>query len=355
MKRAVPGVTRRATRAVRVGPLVLGGGRPVAVQSMTNTRTDDVAATVRQVRRLERAGCELVRIAVPDRAAADVLPAIRARVRLPLCADVHFDHRLALVALAAGFDKVRINPGNIGSVAKVKEVIRAAAGSGAAIRVGVNAGSLDRAILRRHGHPTPAALVESMARCLEPFEALGFASVVLSAKTTGAIETIAVCRELSRRFRYPLHLGVTEAGLPFEGAIRSAAALAPLLLSGIGDTVRISLTGDPVLEVQAAWELLAALGIRRRGPLVYACPTCGRTRIDVAALTRRVKAALARSTAPVKVAVMGCVVNGPGEAREADYGIAGGVGKGVIFAHGRVVKTCAENVLVPELLRIMSR
>ncbi len=322
---------------------------------MTNTRTDDVAATVRQVRRLERAGCELVRIAVPDRAAADALPAIRARVKLPLCADVHFDHRLALAALAAGFDKVRINPGNIGSTAKVKEVIRAATDAGAAIRVGVNAGSLDRSVLRRFGHPTPAALVESMARCLEPFEALGFRNVVLSAKTTGVNETIAVCRELSRRFRYPLHLGVTEAGLPLEGAIRSAAALAPLLLSGIGDTVRISLTGDPVLEVQAAWELLAALGLRRRGPLVYACPTCGRTRIDVAALTRRVKAALARSDAPVKVAVMGCVVNGPGEAREADYGIAGGRGRGVIFAHGRVVKTCAESVLVPELLRIMSR
>ena len=340
---------------MRIGPLVIGGGRAVAVQSMTNTRTDDVPATVRQVRRLERAGCELVRIAVPDSAAAAALPAIRARVKLALCADVHFDHRFALAALAAGFDKVRINPGNIGSTAKVKEVIRAAVDSGAAIRVGVNAGSLDRTVLRRFGHPTPAALVESMARCLEPFESLGFRNVVLSAKTTGVPETIAVCRELSRRFRYPLHLGVTEAGLPFEGAIRSVAALAPLLLSGIGDTVRISLTGDPVLEVQAAWELLAALGLRRRGPLVYACPTCGRTRIDVAALTRRVKAALARSGAPVKVAVMGCVVNGPGEAREADYGIAGGRGRGVIFAHGRVVKTCAEEFLVPELLRIMSR
>jgi (E)-4-hydroxy-3-methylbut-2-enyl-diphosphate synthase len=351
----VMNVRRRGTRAVRVGSLVIGGGAPVAVQSMTNTRTDDVAATVRQVRRLERAGCELVRIAVPDRAAAEALPAIRARVRLPLCADVHFDHRLALAALAAGFDKVRINPGNIGSVAKVKAVIRAAAGSGAAIRVGVNAGSLDRAILRRHGHPTPAALVESMARCLEPFEALGFADVVLSAKTTGVPETIAVCRELSRRFRYPLHLGVTEAGLPFEGAIRSAAALAPLLLSGIGDTVRISLTGDPVLEVQAAWELMAALGLRRRGPLVYACPTCGRTRIDLFGIVEQVERTLAGVTAPIQIAIMGCVVNGPGEAREADIGIAGGDGVGVLFRKGRVIKKFPEERLVQALLEEVAR
>jgi (E)-4-hydroxy-3-methylbut-2-enyl-diphosphate synthase len=339
---------------VRIGSLVIGGGAPVAVQSMTNTRTDDVAATVRQVRRLARAGCELVRIAVPDQAAADGLPAIRARVKLPLCADVHFDQRLALAALSAGFDKVRINPGNIGSVTKVKEIIRAAAGRGAAIRVGVNAGSLEKSVLRRFGHPTPAALVESMARCLVPFEAQDFRNVVLSAKTTGVRETIKVNRELARRFPWPLHVGVTEAGLPFEGAIRSAAALAPLLLDGIGDTIRISLTGDPVLEVAAAWDLLAALGLRRRGPMVYSCPTCGRTNIDVAALTRRVKRALAGTTEPVKIAVMGCVVNGPGEAREADFGIAGGRGRGVIFARGKVVKTCPEKSLVPELLRIMS-
>ncbi len=322
---------------------------------MTNTRTDDIAATVRQSRRLERAGCELVRIAVPDARAAAALPAIRARLSLPLCADIHFDHRLALAALKAGFDKVRINPGNIGSAMKVKEIIRAAADAGAAIRVGVNAGSLDKTTLRRHGRPTPAALVESMTRCLEPFDQLDFKSIVLSAKTTSIPETITVYRELARRFPWPLHIGLTEAGLPFEGGVRSAAALAPLLLSGIGDTLRISLCGSPVLEVKAAWELLAALGIRRHGPVVYACPTCGRTRIDVAALARRVSRALERSTSPVKVAVMGCVVNGPGEAREADFGIAGGAGRGVIFARGDVVKTCSEKMLVRELLRIMSR
>lgn len=346
-------MTRR--RAVTVGPLTIGGGAPVVVQSMTNTRTDDVAATLRQIRRLERAGCELVRLAVPDHAAAAALPAIRARTRLPLCADIHFDYRLALAAIAAGVDKIRINPGNIGSTARVKEIIRAAADRHIAIRVGVNSGSLPKAILRRHGRPTPAALVESLNRSLEPFQALNFHNIVLSAKTTAVPDTIAVYRELARVLPYPLHLGLTEAGLPLEGAIRSTAALAPLLLDGIGDTIRISLTGDPVLEVYAAWQLLAALDLRRRGPLVYACPTCGRTGIDVAGLTRQVQRALAGSSRLVKIAVMGCVVNGPGEAREADYGIAGGRGRGVIFARGQVVKTCPEKMLVPELLRIMSQ
>jgi len=318
---------------------------------MTKTRTDDVKATVRQIRRLERAGCEMVRLAVPDAAAAAVLPEIRRRVALPLVADIHFDYRLALAAIKAGFDKVRINPGNIGATWKVKEIIEAAAGSGAAIRVGVNAGSIEKSVMRKHGHPTVSAMVESTAVCLRPFERAGFKRLVLSAKTTDVPGTIAVYRELSRRWPYPLHLGLTEAGPPFEGAIRSAAALSVLLLKGIGDTIRISLTGDPVQEVLAGYELLGALGLRRRGPLVYSCPTCGRTGIDVIGLTRKVKAALRAHPKPLKVAVMGCVVNGPGEAREADFGIAGGKGRGIVFAHGRVVKTCAEAELVGSLLR----
>ncbi len=259
---------------------------------MTKTRTEDVARTVRQVRRLERVGCEMVRIAVPNAAAAAVLPEIRRRVSLPIVADVHFDYRLGLAALEAGFEKVRINPGNIGATWKVREIIKKAMDTRAAIRIGVNAGSIDKSILRRHRHPTAAAMVESMALCLEPFEKLRFKNVVLSAKSTDVPETIAVYRELSRRWRYPLHLGLTEAGPPFEGAIRSAAALSVLLLEGIGDTVRISLTGDPVQEVKAGYELLSALGLRRRGPLVYSCPTCGRTGIDVTGLTRQVKRAL---------------------------------------------------------------
>ena len=318
---------------------------------MTKTRTDDVRATVRQIRRLERAGCELVRLAVPDAAAAAALSEVRRRIALPLVADVHFDYRLALAALKAGFDKVRINPGNIGATWKVREIIGAAKDAGAAIRVGVNAGSIEKSVLRKHRHPTIAAMVESMAVCLEPFEKLRFGNIVLSAKSTDVSETIAVYRELSRRWSYPLHLGLTEAGPPFEGAIRSAAALSVLLLEGIGDTIRISLTGDPVQEITAGYELLGALGLRRRGPLVYSCPTCGRTGIDVVGLTRKVKRALRQHPEPLKVAVMGCVVNGPGEAREAHFGIAGGKGRGIVFAHGRIVKTCTEDELVEALLR----
>lgn len=339
--------------AVRIGSLTVGGGAPVAVQSMTNTRTDDVTATVRQVRRLVRAGCELVRIAVPNETAAHALPEIRRRVKIPLCADIHFDHRLALAALRAGFDKVRINPGNIGTKAKVKEIVRMAADCGAAIRIGVNSGSIHRSILRRHHHPTPAAMAESMARCLEPFEELGFRNIVLSAKGTDVLQTIEINRELARRWPYPLHLGLTEAGLLIPGVIRSAAALSVLLLEGIGDTIRFSLTADPVLEVRAAWHLLAALGLRRRGPQIYSCPTCGRTQIDVARLARQVEQALADTQAPVKIAVMGCVVNGPGEAREADFGIAGGRGRGLLFARGKPIKTCPESQLVRELVALV--
>ena len=343
------------TVKVKVGPLVIGGGAPVAVQSMTKTRTEDVQATVRQIRRLERAGCEMVRLAVPDSTSAAALPQIRKRVALPLVADIHFDYRLALAAVKAGFDKVRINPGNIGADWKVREIITAAGDAGAAIRVGVNAGSIEKSVLRKHGHPTVAAMVESMAACLEPFEKLQFKNVVLSAKSTGVPETIEVYRELSRKWRYPLHIGLTEAGPPFEGAIRSAAALSVLLLEGIGDTIRVSLTGDPFQEVVAGYELLGALGLRRRGPLVYSCPTCGRTGVSVVGLTRKVKQALRGHPAPLKVAVIGCVVNGPGEAREADFGIAGGKGRGIVFAHGRVVKTCVENELVDALLAEVRR
>jgi (E)-4-hydroxy-3-methylbut-2-enyl-diphosphate synthase len=356
MRRATTAVqhepaARRRTSRVQLGQLVVGDGSPISVQSMTKTRTDDVKATVCQLRRLERAGCELVRLAVPDERAAAALPDIRKRVGLPLVADIHFDYQLALAAIDAGFDKVRINPGNIGAAWKVREIVKTAAGSGTAIRVGVNAGSIARSVLRQHRHPTVAAMVESMAVCLEPFEKLRFKNIVLSAKSTDVPETIAVYRELSQRWRYPLHLGLTEAGPPFEGAIRSAAALSVLLLEGIGDTIRVSLTGDPVQEVVAGYELLGALGLRRRGPLVYSCPTCGRTGINVSRLTREVKRALRECVKPLKIAVMGCVVNGPGEAREADFGIAGGRGRGIVFAQGRVVRTCAEDELVTSLLR----
>uniref|UniRef100_A0A7C4GHN8 4-hydroxy-3-methylbut-2-en-1-yl diphosphate synthase (flavodoxin) n=1 Tax=candidate division WOR-3 bacterium TaxID=2052148 RepID=A0A7C4GHN8_UNCW3 len=352
-RRAVSAPKPRRTRSVCIGPLTIGGGAPIAVQSMTTTRTDDVKATLRQIRRLENAGCEIVRLAVPDEKAAAALPAIRDRTALPLVADIHFDYRLALAAIRAGFDKVRINPGNIGPRWKLHEVIAAAADAGVAVRIGVNAGSIEKRILKKHRRPTPAALVESLAACIEPFARLGFENLVLSAKTASVPDLIETCRTIARNWDYPQHLGLTEAGLPFEGAIRSAAALGVLLHEGIGDTIRISLAGDPVREVEAAWELLAALGRRRRGPVVIACPTCGRTGIDVVGLARRLKSRLRRETRPLKIAVMGCVVNGPGEAREADYGICGGRGKGVVFSRGRVVCTCRESELLPALLRVI--
>jgi (E)-4-hydroxy-3-methylbut-2-enyl-diphosphate synthase len=329
----------------------VGGGAPVSVQSMTNTRTDDWQATLRQIRRLERAGCEIMRIAVPDDKAAKALPEIRHRTAMPLVADVHFDHRLALAAFAAGFDKVRINPGNIGAGWKVKEVIRAAKDSGRAIRVGVNSGSVEKAVLKKYGRATPEALVESLDRCLEPFEQLKFKSVVLSAKTTSGPDAIATSRLIARRFRYPQHLGLTEAGLALEGSVRSAAVLGTLLAEGIGDTIRVSLAADPVQEVRVAYELLAALGLRQRGPLVVACPTCGRTQVDVVGLAKKVKRALVDCATPIRVAVMGCVVNGPGEAREADFAICGGKGRGAIYVKGRYLRTVPEDRLVPELMR----
>lgn len=346
---------KSARWAVKVRDVLIGGGAPVRVQSMTKTRTDDVVATVRQARRLVAAGCELVRIAVPDQKSAGALPTIRQRLVVPLVADIHFDYRLAQAAITAGFDKIRINPGNIGARWKVEEIIRMAADRGVAIRIGVNAGSIEKKFLRRYHQPGVAAMLASLDDALVPFERLGFKAVVISAKTTVVDELIAVNEEIARRYPYPIHLGLTEAGPPFEGAIRSAAGLAPLLRQGIGDTIRVSLTGDPVWEVVAGYELLAALGIRRTGPVVYSCPGCGRTRIDIVKLTKRVQRAVKGIKVPLKVAVMGCVVNGPGEARAADFGIAGGAGKGVVFARGRVVRTCREDHLVNALLAEINR
>jgi (E)-4-hydroxy-3-methylbut-2-enyl-diphosphate synthase len=324
---------------VTVGRTAIGGNEPVRVQSMTNTRTDDVRATLRQIRRLEQAGCELVRVAVPDTAAADALPEIRRRTQMPLIADIHFDHRLALAAIEAGADKVRINPGNIGSRQKVKDVVGSAKDAGVAIRIGVNAGSIEKSILRKHRHPTVEAMLESLEHSLEPFEQLRFKDVVLSAKSTSGPDMIEVYRQMAKRWKYPLHLGLTEAGLKFEGAVRSAAVLGVLLNQGIGDTIRVSLTGDPVPEVVAGFEILRALGIRDHGPVVYSCPTCGRTEVDVERLAKEVSRAVRGIKEPLKIAVMGCVVNGPGEAREADFGIAGGKDKGALFVLGRVVRT----------------
>ncbi|MBQ9405800.1 MAG: flavodoxin-dependent (E)-4-hydroxy-3-methylbut-2-enyl-diphosphate synthase [Desulfovibrio sp.] len=327
------------TRALRLGTLAIGGGAPVAVQSMTNTDTRNVEATVAQIARLEARGCEAVRLAVPDMAAAKALGAIRHRTRLPLVADIHFDHRLALAALEAGVDGLRINPGNIGSREGVWRVVDAAKACGAVIRVGVNSGSVEKPLLEKYGGPCPEALVQSALGHVRLLEQRGFSAIKISLKSSSVLHTLAAYRKLAAVCDYPLHIGVTEAGGLLRGTVKSAVGLGILLHEGIGDTLRVSLTADPVEEVTVAWEILRALGLRTRGPEIISCPTCGRTEIDLFALARAVEERLAESTAQIKVAVMGCVVNGPGEAREADLGLAGGRDKGIIFRKGEVIRT----------------
>ena len=342
---------RRPTRRINVGRVPIGGGAPIAVQSMTNTDTRDIPATVSQIRRLCAAGCEIVRLAVPDREAAQAFAEIRARVRIPLIADIHFDHRLALAALEAGADALRINPGNIGSRRAVEAVIRAAQRTNASIRIGVNSGSLQRDILARHGRPTPEAMVESALAHVELFETLGFDRIKISLKSSSVIDTIRAYELLSGKVDYPLHLGVTEAGTLISGTVKSAIGIGFLLAEGIGDTFRVSLTRDPVEEVRVAFEILRALDLRHRGPEIISCPTCGRTEIDLFTLVDTVETALSGIKASPKVAIMGCVVNGPGEAREADIGIAGGRGQGILFKKGKVVRKVPEEELADVLIR----
>lgn len=341
---------RRRTRAVRVGGVVVGGGAAVTVQSMTNTPTADVAATVAQIRRLEAAGCDIVRVAIPDETAAAALPAIKAGVRIPVIADIHFDHRLAIAAARAGADALRINPGNIGGARKVRAVADAARQHGIPIRIGVNAGSLEKDILKKYNGVTPEGMVESALRHIDLLRSFDFHDLKISLKASDVPRTVAAYRLLSGRTDLPLHLGVTEAGTLFSGLVKSALGIGMLLAEGIGDTLRVSLTRDPVDEVRAGFEILRALDIRRRGPEIIACPTCGRTRIDLFRLVEQVEQALIGSTAPIRIAIMGCVVNGPGEAREADVGIAGGDGVGILFRKGRIVKKFPEDRLLEVLL-----
>lgn len=309
------------------------------VQSMTNTDTRDVPATLAQIARLAARGCEAVRLAVPDEAAAKALTAIRAGASLPLIADIHFDHRLAIAALEAGLEGLRINPGNIGPQAHVDSVVDAAKAHKAVIRVGVNAGSLEKRLLRQYGGPRPEALVQSALGHVRLLERRGFYDTKISLKSSSVLDTVTAYRLLAEACDYPLHIGITEAGGLLRGAVKSSVGLGILLHQGIGDTVRVSLTADPVEEVTVAWEILRALGLRSRGPEIISCPTCGRTEIDLFSLARAVEERLALSTADIKVAVMGCVVNGPGEAREADLGLAGGRDKGIIFRKGEVIRS----------------
>lgn len=334
---------------VSVGGVPVGGGSPVAVQSMTNTRTDDVEATLGQIRALATAGAALVRVAVPDRAAAAAVPELVAGSPVPLIADIHFDHSLAVAALRAGVAGVRINPGNIGGRDNVREVVQAARERGAVIRVGVNSGSLQRELRELESRDPAGALVESAVRYSGMLEELGFQDMKVSVKSSSVPVTIAANRSLSERIPYPLHLGLTEAGTRWAGSIRSAVAVGALLAEGIGDTIRVSLTGDPVDEVKVAFEILRSLELAPRGPRVIACPTCGRTRIDLEPLALEVERRLSELGLDLEVAVMGCVVNGPGEARKADFGIAGGDGEGVVFAHGRPVRKVPQDALVDAL------
>lgn len=344
-------IKRKKTRLIKAGSLMIGGGNPVAVQSMCNTDTRDAAATISQARRLKAAGCQLVRVAVPDAEAADALADIVTSSGIPICADIHFDYKLALKAINAGVSKVRINPGNIGSESRVVEVVAAAKDHGVPIRIGVNSGSLSKKAVAAYGK-TALALVESALEELSVFERLGFYDTVLSVKSSDALETVEANRILSDRVSYPIHLGVTEAGPPDVGIVRSAAALGALLLEGIGDTVRISLTGDPVLEVRAAKELLVSLGLMK-GLKIISCPTCGRSRGDVASLVNEVRTALEGSDSDLTIAVMGCEVNGPGEAAGADYGMACGVGTATIFMQGELVCRVPLNEAAKTLLKLI--
>ncbi len=334
---------RDHTRVLKLGPLALGGGHPVLVQSMTNTDTRDVEATLHQLHALADAGCEIARLAVPDDKAAAALRAINDRSPLPLVADIHFDYRLAVAALEAGLPGLRINPGNIGGKHNVDILADAAKAHHAVIRVGVNSGSVEKDLLARFGGPTPEALVESALGHVRLLEDRGFYDIKISLKSSSVTDCVAAYRLMAQRCDYPLHIGVTEAGTLMRGTVKSAVGLGVLLFDGIGDTLRVSLTADPVKEVGVAWEILRAAGLRSRGPEIVSCPTCGRTEIDlialVSAVEEHVQSRPDAQRAGLKLAVMGCVVNGPGEAREADLGLAGGRNKGVIFRKGKILRS----------------
>jgi (E)-4-hydroxy-3-methylbut-2-enyl-diphosphate synthase len=343
-------ISRKKTKQITLGTVEIGGGAPVVVQSMCNTDTRDAVKTLEQIGRLEQAGCELVRLAVPDTDAAKALGVIRKGTKLPLIADIHFDYRLALEAVRNGVNGLRINPGNIGGKEKVSEVVRACKDRGIPIRIGVNAGSLEKHLLEKYRHPTAEAIVESAFGHIRILEDLKFTNLKVSLKASDVLTSIASYRLFSEKSDYPLHIGISEAGTLFSGTIKSSVGLGILLAEGIGDTLRVSLTADPVEEVRVAYEILKSLKIRLRGVNIISCPTCGRTEIDIIGLAQEVEKRLSHINEPLTVAVMGCVVNGPGEAREADAGIAGGKGIGLLFRHGGIIKKLAETELADALV-----
>ena len=339
------------TRQIMVGNVPVGGGAPVSIQSMLNTKTTDVEGSLKQIRRLQEAGCQIVRLAVPDQEAVAGFREICVQSELPVVADIHFDYRLAIAAAEAGASKIRINPGNIGGEDKVKAVVDVCKDRKIPIRIGVNGGSLDKKLLEKYGHPTPEALVESAFSHIALLEKFGFYDTCVSIKSSNVPNMIKAARIFREKCDYPLHIGVTETGPYKMGLIKSAMGVGALLMDGIGDTVRISLTADPVEEVYAAKDILKAAGLRKEGVNIISCPTCGRTKIDLIGLVNKVDEALRDCDKPLTVAVMGCVVNGPGEAREADIGIAGGDGCGLLFEKGEIVKKYPYDELLPALLR----
>jgi (E)-4-hydroxy-3-methylbut-2-enyl-diphosphate synthase len=347
-------IPRKPTKQILVRTVPIGGNAPVVVQSMTNTPTEDVEATLGQIGRLTAAGCRIVRIAVPNQKAVKAFAKIRANTDVPLVADIHFQHELAIAAIEAGADKIRINPGNIGSVAKVKKVVGAAKAAGIPIRIGVNSGSLEKHLLSKHGGPTPGALVESAMGFVRMMDSFSFGNIILSIKASDVPTTIHACRLLSQATDVPQHIGITESGTLKSGTVRSSVGIGALLAGGIGDTIRVSLCSDPVNEVMVGVEILKSLGLAS-GPMVIACPTCGRTQIDVETLAQKVEAMVAPITAPLKIAVMGCIVNGPGEARDADIGIAGGRHEGQIFLKGKPVEKVPEDKLLETLWKYVQK
>ncbi|MEA4815844.1 MAG: flavodoxin-dependent (E)-4-hydroxy-3-methylbut-2-enyl-diphosphate synthase [Lachnospiraceae bacterium] len=344
-------IKRKCTCPVKIGNIEIGGGNPIAIQSMCNTDTRDISATIAQINELKRAGCEIVRVAVPDIDAAKAIGKIKENTDIPLVADIHFDYKLALRTMDEGVDKIRINPGNIGDIQKVKEVTKKAAFLGIPIRIGVNSGSLEKELLAKYGRVTPEALVESALNNVKILEDQDFYNIVVSIKASSVPFSIKAYSELCEKINYPLHIGITEAGTSFSGSIKSAVGIGALLSMGIGDTIRVSLTADPVSEIAVAKEILKALGLRKFGAEIISCPTCGRTEIDLISIAKEVEIRAAGIEKNIKIAVMGCAVNGPGEAREADIGIAGGKGEGLIFRKGKIIKKVPENELVSELMK----
>jgi (E)-4-hydroxy-3-methylbut-2-enyl-diphosphate synthase len=342
---------KKKKRALFLGGVKIGGDAPVSVQSMTATDTRDVSSTVKQIRRLEKAGCEIVRVAVPDMKAAKNLSSIRKAISIPLVADIHFNYKLALEAVKQEVDGLRINPGNIGSKEKVKMVITAAKERKLPIRIGVNAGSLEKRLLKKYKRPTPLAMVESAMGHIKILERLKFFDIKISLKSSNLLDTIEAYRLIHRKVNYPLHLGITAAGPPFSGTIKSSIGLGILLADGIGDTIRVSLTGSPLEEVRVGYEILKSLELRRRGPEIISCPTCGRCEINIIKMVQEIEKELSNLPHNLKIAVMGCIVNGPGEAREADVGIAGGKGVGILFKKGKVIKKLKEKELIRALLK----